>query len=257
MTELSWRVASVSDRGLCRKENQDNFYVSPDERVFVVADGMGGVKGGAEASRIAIETIQKLWKESAPHPNDKEEIQKWLVDAVALANENICDAADKIATSSRMGTTIVIAVQTTGKELHIAHVGDSRAYAMKDGTASTLTSDHSVVNEMLKNNRITVEQCRTSPFKHLLTRCLGHHRDVEVEKTEVEIVSKQWIILCSDGLSSVLSDEQIGASIETCESADQVCQNLLSKTLEAGAPDNVTIVAIQYEPAGEDGSNNH
>lgn len=256
MSELTWEVATVTDRGLSRKDNQDNFYVSPDERVFVVADGMGGVKGGAEASRIAVETIQNMWKESAPHPDDKDAIQKWLTEAVAQANENICDAADKLATSSRMGTTIVIAVQTSGKDLLLAHVGDSRAYIKRDGenAAATLTSDHSVVNEMLKNNRITAEQCRTSPFKHLLTRCLGHHREVEVENTEVQINSKQWLILCSDGLSSVLSDEEIGASIENCQSPDEACKQLLEKTLAAGAPDNVTIVAIKYVPKDGDGN---
>lgn len=251
MNKLTCRVASVTDRGLSRPENQDSFYISPDERVFVVADGMGGVKGGAEASRIAVETIQELWKEDAPHPTDEAEIRKWLLDAVARANHNICDAADSKDSASRMGTTIVVAVQSDANEMHIAHVGDSRAYILKEGRISTLTNDHTVVMEMMRNNKLTEEQCRNSVYRHLLTRCLGHDRDVEIDHTDIKLSSGEWIILCSDGLSGVLTDEQILESMKNCDTAQDVCQKLLAKTLDHQAPDNVTIVAIQYQKGEE------
>lgn len=209
MSKVSWCVAGVTDRGLIRRDNQDNYYVSPDQRLFVVADGMGGVKGGAEASRLAVEAIQSLWKDKPPQLTDHLKIQEWLQEAVENANESVCAAADVINTDSRMGTTIVVAVQADESKVHIAHVGDSRAYLMKQGSIGALTHDHSVVYEMMRKEKLTLEQCWVSPFKNLLTRCLGHDRDVAVDTTEVELNAGEWIVLCTDGLCGVLRDEQI------------------------------------------------
>jgi protein phosphatase len=255
MRKLTWQVAGITDRGLVRADNQDNYYISSDERVFVVADGMGGTKGGATASKIAVETVKQMWDEQRPDTKDKEAVQNWLQEAVTKANNNICDEADGSVGCKGMGTTIVVAVQPEeGEEIHIAHVGDSRAYVLKEGTIEPVTNDHSVVMEMMRKDRLTPEQCRTNPFRHLLTRCLGHERDVEVDKTNVGLADPAWMVLCSDGLSSVVPDEEIGSTIIACDSAGEVCQKLLTKTIDAGAPDNVTIVVVKYGfDEGQDG----
>jgi protein phosphatase len=212
---------------------------------------MGGVKGGAIASRIAVETLKKMYDSKRPDLADKDAVQDWLQEAVAEANKNICEESETIS-GPRMGTTIVVAVQPDEGDVLIAHVGDSRAYMLKNGSIEPVTSDHSVVMEMMRKDKLTPEQCRTNPFRHLLTRCLGHDRDVEIDKTQVECDQGNWMVLCSDGLSSVLSDEEIGSTISDCESAEEVCQMLLAKTLEAGAPDNVTIVTVKYDNEGSE-----
>jgi len=254
MDKLAWRVAGVTDRGLSRRDNQDNYYVSADERLFVVADGMGGVKGGAEASRLAVAAVESLWKEKPPKLSDHALIQDWLQEAVENANEAVCQAADAIAAEARMGTTIVVVVQSDEDRAHIAHVGDSRAYLMKDGEINTLTHDHSVVYEMMRKEKLTLEQCWVSPFRNLLTRCLGHDREVVIDKTEVELSEGAWIVLCTDGLCGVLRDEQITSVMTECKTAEEVCSKLVASTIEAGAPDNVTIIAVQYGPDSVDGA---
>src|ERR1700722_3526379 len=145
MSKLAWNAASVTDRGLVRKDNQDRCYVSPDQRLFVVADGMGGIKGGGEASRLAVEAIELFWKEEPPQLTDPASVQDWLQRAVEKANESVCAAADIINSHSRMGTTIVVAVQADENKVHIAHVGDSPAYLVKQGSIGALTKDHSIV----------------------------------------------------------------------------------------------------------------
>lgn len=255
MDKLGWSVAGVTDRGLTRRDNQDNFYVSPDKRLFVVADGMGGVKGGAEASRLAVEAVEKLWKDKPPTLSDHTKIQDWLQEAVEKANESVCKAADAHGSESRMGTTIVVVVQSDEDKAHVAHVGDSRAYVLKNGEINTLTHDHSVVYEMMRKEKLTLEQCWVSPFRNLLTRCLGHDREVVIDKTEVDLGEGTWIVLCTDGLCGVLRDEQITAVMAECSTAEDVCSKLLASTLEAGAPDNVTIIAVQYGSDSNDGNN--
>jgi serine/threonine protein phosphatase PrpC len=246
MGRLNWSVAAVTDTGCKRSENQDNFYVSPDNRVFVVADGMGGERGGATASRLAVEAVAKLWEEEKPHATDKQRIEQWLQDAVASANSSVWHTSSKDATVHGMGTTIVMAVQTDDGHLYIAHVGDSRAYLVRDGVSKVLTQDHSVVMELLLQGKISQEQFRTSPFRNYITRCVGHNAKVDVDNTPSEVAHGDRIILCTDGLPAVLCDESIGEIAEHYDNPDDACAQLLKETLAGGAPDNVTIVVVYY-----------
>ncbi len=145
-----------------------------------------------------------------------------------------------------MGTTVVVGVQSTEDHLQIAHVGDSRAYLLRNGQPKLLTTDHSVVQEMVRAGRLTEEQARINPYKNLITRCLGHEPEVEVDQTPVDLRPSDWIVLCTDGLSTVLRDEQISAVIDKDVDPQDVCDALVKLTLDGGAPDNVTVVAIQY-----------
>lgn len=250
---LKWRVAAKTDPGCQRQKNEDNFFVSPDERVFVVADGMGGALGGARASQLTVEAISQLWNERRPHANDSEAIRQWLNDAVLKANRSVREVADKDASVQGMGTTVVVAVQSTDGYMQIAHVGDSRAYLIRDGKPKLLTQDHSVVQEMVRAGRLTEEQARINPYKNLITRCLGHDEKVEVDQTPVHIEPGDWIVLCTDGLPTVLRDEQIGDVVDSAMEPIEACDVLVKNTIDGGAPDNVTVVAVRYLP-GDNGS---
>ncbi len=246
MTALSWQTAAVTDRGVKRSENQDNFYISPDDRVFVVADGMGGELGGATASRIAVQSVDELWKHSPPDLSDKDKIHQWLVQAVSNANSAIFSVSAHDPTVHGMGTTIVVAVQSDDNLLHIAHVGDSRAYLLREGKTVVLTQDHSVVMDLLLAGKISLEQFKTSPFRSYITRCVGHNTKVEIDKTPVEIRPGDSILLCTDGLTAVLDDEEIGEIATVEPGPEPMCKSLVQKTLDGGAPDNVTVIAICY-----------
>jgi protein phosphatase len=243
---LKWRAAARTDAGCQRQRNEDNYYVSPDSRVFAVADGMGGAVGGAKASKLAVEAIEKMWKETPPPLTDREGIQKWLQETVTLANQTVWHEAEEDQAVRGMGTTVVVAVQSEGGIIEIAHVGDSRAYLLREGKPILLTNDHSVVQEMVRAGRLTEEQARINPYKNLITRCLGHEEKVEIDQTTQELKSKDWIVLCSDGLPTVLRDEQISETVGDTREPDGVCEELVKQTLDGGAPDNVTVVVIKY-----------
>jgi protein phosphatase len=253
---LKWRAAARTDAGCQRQRNEDNYYVSPDNRVFAVADGMGGAVGGAKASKLAVDAIEKRWKELPPPASDRESIQKWLLETVTLANQSVWHEAEEDSTVRGMGTTVVVAVQGEDNYMEIAHVGDSRAYLLRDGKPTLLTNDHSVVQEMVRAGRLTEEQARINPYKNLITRCLGHEEKVEVDQTPVELKRGDWIVLCSDGLPTVLRDEQICDVVSTTHEPDGVCEELVKLTLDGGAPDNVTVVVVNYfDPEDSDNGN--
>lgn len=251
---LKWRAAARTDAGCQRQRNEDNYYMSPDQRVFAVADGMGGAVGGAKASKLAVEAIEKQWKENPPPNNDREGIQKWLQETVNLANQTVWQQSEEDSTVKGMGTTVVVAVQSDDSYMEIAHVGDSRAYLLRDGKPQLLTNDHSVVQEMVRAGRLTEEQARINPYKNLITRCLGHEEKVEVDHTPVNVRDRDWIVLCSDGLPTVLRDEQICDVVAKKDEPDVVCEELVKQTLDGGAPDNVTVVVVQYFDSDSNGS---
>lgn len=250
MKKISWQISAVTDPGLKRDENQDNYFVSDDNRVLVVADGMGGMRGGSKASRIAVGTIESYLKSKPMDKNEnKEELAEWLVQAVAEANSMVFNAAADDPEARDMGTTIVAIAQTDDGEIQISHVGDSRAYLIRDGKTIVLTQDHSVVMEMVAQGKMSEEQLKTSPFRHYLTRCVGHKKKVEIDKSPTTVKPGDWLILSSDGLSGVVDDEEIAEIVGTCDSPKEACDDLLNETLARGAPDNVTIICAYYTDA--------
>jgi protein phosphatase len=243
---LRWRVAARTNPGCQRQQNEDAYYVSADSRVFAVADGMGGALGGARASTLAVEAIDTCWRETPPPSGDRAGVQQWLQATITFANQRVWRAAEADRSVRGMGTTVVVAVRDEDPAMAIAHVGDSRAYLLREGTPTLLTNDHSVVQEMVRAGRMTQEEARINPYKNLITRCLGHDEHVEIDHTTVELQPRDWIVLCSDGLPTVLRDEQISDVVSDAQDPDGVCEALLQQTLDGGAPDNVTIVALVY-----------
>lgn len=252
MQKMKWTISAISDRGLQRSENQDNYYISPDERVLVVADGLGGAAHGAIASRLAVEAVEETWQESPPDLSNLEATQTWLTDVVAKANRAILDWPGSDV-SDRPGTTIVMAALCDDGTMTFAHVGDSRAYVVRDGDAKPVTIDHSVVMDMVRKYKISEEQAWSNPYRNLLTRCLGHDPEVEVEHTVADFAPGDWVILCSDGLNCVLRDNEIGEVVSQSESPVQACDGLVDNVFWRKAPDNVTIIAVHYETANGNG----
>lgn len=251
MSSFSWQTAGVTDRGLVRADNQDNYFISDDHKLLVVADGVGGAKGGALASRLAVEAMQESYKDSPPDLGDVSSIQSWLLKSVEKANLSVVETAKTEEGAKDMGTTIVAAVFADDHSLQIAHAGDSRAYLVTDGEAKVLTIDHSVVMEMHMRGQLTLEQARTNVYRHLITRCLGHETDVEVDIGQHETTGDGWLILASDGLSEAVHEEDIPDCLTDCESAQDACEKLLAKTMDGGAPDNVTIVVARFAGCGK------
>lgn len=252
---LKWRTAALTDVGCQRQKNEDSFFVSPDDRVFVVADGMGGALGGAKASYIAVNTIETSFKNSPPQTSSVESIKKWIQETITEANKSIFHQSETDASYKGMGTTVVVAVQSDDDTLIIGHVGDSRAYLFRDKKHKLLTNDHSVVQEMVRAGRLTEEQARINPYKNLITRCLGHDEKVEIDHTPVALQPNDSIVICSDGLPTVLLDEQICRIVSNQSDPTKVAHDLVDETRAGGAPDNVTVVVIKYLDANTSSEN--
>jgi serine/threonine protein phosphatase PrpC len=237
-----WHVAALTDKGCHRTTNADAYYISADERVFAVCDGMGGTLGGTHASQLAIATIATLWHMNPPHPTDLSLIREWASKAISAANESIYISAQEDPALAGMGTTIVIAIQSLNREIEIAHVGDSRAYLFRP----TLSTDNKLV-------LLTQDHTQTQgDYRNLTTRCLGHADKIEASYATIQLAANHWIILCSDGLPTVLWDGQIGEVLEKATSPAEACDDLITECIAGGAPDNVTVLAIHYEKSGGD-----
>jgi PPM family protein phosphatase len=242
-SELSW--AFRSHHGVLRAENEDYVGAYPnavaEERgpLFVVADGMGGHAAGEVASRIAVETVLDAWvagSETAP--------RQALRAAARAANSAVFEASFDHARRG-MGTTLT-ALALAGGEALIAHVGDSRAYQVRDGQCSQLTSDHSRVAEMLRMRLISPEQAANHPARAMLTRSLGGEPAVQVDLVRTDAMPGDVFVLCSDGLWDLVSRRDIieatGADVESA------AERLLALALERGAPDNVSVVVVRINP---------
>ncbi|HMY04820.1 MAG TPA: protein phosphatase 2C domain-containing protein [Candidatus Obscuribacter sp.] len=245
MQNSTWLTAGLTDRGLKRKDNQDNFLISDDKRLLVVADGMGGASGGEKASKLAVGTIEAYWNEAPPDYTQPNQVEHWLKEAVARANAAVRSAALESRDSPNMGTTLVMAILSDEGHVHIAHVGDSRATHISNEEVVGLTTDHSVVMEMFKRGQLTKEQCRVSPFRSIITRCLGHDEQVAVDYCLKVLGPGDWLVLASDGLSEVVQEKELKETVNNLEMPEEACSTLLEMVLSRDAPDNVTILSAR------------
>jgi len=247
------RVGAASDPGLKRAQNEDSFgcWLPEDPEdgrrrglLLAVADGMGGARGGQVASRLAIETIGSAWRQS-----DGANLAGELRAALAAANLRIHGESESRPELAGMGTTCTAAVLRDG-ELAVAHVGDSRAYLVRGGRIRQLTHDHSLVGQLVQERQITAAQARTDPRRNVVTRSVGVGPQVEidVEGAGEKLAPGDTLILCTDGLHGLVSDEElrVGASEPDPDSG---CRTLISLARERGGPDNITVVLARVESA--------
>ncbi|MBQ4600078.1 MAG: Stp1/IreP family PP2C-type Ser/Thr phosphatase [Oscillospiraceae bacterium] len=240
----SW---GLTDPGCVRPQNQDAYkmeYLDRNTLLCVVCDGMGGAKSGNIASKLAVdvfvEEIKQTWKSGM----DREKTDQMLYGAVKLANFTVFDQAQQFEEFYGMGTTLV-AVLLSGKDATLVNVGDSRAYRVDREGIRQLTTDHSLVQMMVQRGELTPERAKTYPGKNLITRAIGTEPVVECDLFRCKLERGDCLLLCSDGLSNLLDEQEIlfevvhGVNMESC------CQRLLDIAKDRGAPDNVTSVLVQ------------
>ena len=234
-----------SDIGLVRDSNQDSFYgiaISNDVILGVVCDGMGGANGGDIASKIAVETVVKKIKDEYNPNMTSSDIKDLLINTIYVANNNIFDTALINVELSGMGTTIVLTL-VIDNEVHIAYVGDSRAYVVNKDGIRQVTTDHSIIQEMIQNGEITQEQAKTHPNKNIITRALGVSIDVEADYIKEPFSKDDFLLICTDGLSNYLSAETMYKEFLD-NNVEALPDVLISSAKKCGGNDNITVVVI-------------
>jgi serine/threonine protein phosphatase PrpC len=229
-----------SDTGLQRRENEDSAYAASP--LFVVADGMGGAQAGEVASRIAIEAFQDGLGD-AGSPEER------LAERVRAANRQIHERSRTETGREGMGTTLT-AAYLDDSQLAIAHVGDSRAYLFRDGRLSRLTQDHSLVDELVRRGKLTEEQAAEHPQRSIITRALGPEPDVEPDTFTYPVRAGDVLLLCSDGLTSMISEDAVARILASSQVLDQAARTLIQEANDAGGRDNVTVVLFRLEEVG-------
>ena len=241
---MALRVAEEafrSDTGRQRTANEDSYYAKAP--VFAVADGMGGAQAGEVASRIAAESFEPAVRGEQPP-------EAYLRSIAEGANERIHSLAQNDSTRSGMGTTLTAAM-VEGDEVSFAHVGDSRAYLWRNGELRLLTSDHSLVEELRRQGRLTSEQAEDHPQRSIITRALGPEEEVMVDTLTFSARPDDVFLLCSDGLTTMVKDDGIAAALSSSESLDEAVTRLVAEANQAGGRDNITVVAFRVEGAEE------
>ena len=239
--EARIELASRSDMGQVRSANEDScdtFERADGTRLLVVADGMGGHQGGATASRTTVATISEIFGQDTSN-----HIEAMIERAIATANIRVYEMAQENRELEGMGTTVVAFVLDSHHRGTVAHVGDSRAYRVRRGQLEALTTDHSVVAEMLRRGLISADEAASHPRRNEILRSVGVLPEVEVEVAAVEVAPGDRFVLCSDGLSGVVSDDEIAAVVQS-ETPGMAVDVLIRMANERGGPDNITVQVL-------------
>lgn len=258
------RSAGLSDIGLVRKVNEDNFLciklneyldIEDDVYIFMVADGMGGAKAGEIASKMAVtevlEYIKQNYTNVMNNNNKDEDIFKVLNKAIEHSNDKIYKKSILDSECSGMGTTLslTLIIKNNG---YFAHVGDSRIYLIRDNSIVKLTEDHSLVAELVKNGSIKPEEAINHPQKNIITKALGTDYSIEADNIKHILKSGDNLIICSDGLSNMVSDQELIKILTNASSLDSACTDMISCAKSRGGNDNITVVIIEVCKGGEE-----
>ena len=237
----------VTDPGCVRVQNQDTYQIEElgrDAVLCIVCDGMGGAKSGNVASSLAVEVFVDEIRRTWVNEMSQAEIDQMLQAAVKLANFTVLDQGRQFEEFSGMGTTLV-AVLVKGKEATIVNVGDSRAYRINEGGIQKVTVDHSLVEMMVLRGELTPEEARNYPGKNYITRAIGTETVSESDLFHVDMEHGDYLLLCSDGLSNIVDDQEMLFEVVHGEEKAKCCEQLLEIAKMRGAPDNVTCVLVQ------------
>ncbi|HKQ98638.1 MAG TPA: Stp1/IreP family PP2C-type Ser/Thr phosphatase [Candidatus Polarisedimenticolia bacterium] len=255
---LEIRAVGMSDVGRKRKLNEDTFAAADNLGLYVVADGMGGHAAGEVASRLAVESIERhmaglptgdatapsdisspAFDQSLPAPARK------VIAAIRMANQEIVRSVRHDASMRGMGTTVVMAY-IQGRRVYIGSVGDSRAYLVRDDEITQLTDDHTFVNEQVRAGTLTAAEARRHPARNILTRAVGSSDDVDADVVEHDLEAGDLILLCSDGLTTMIDDEDILQVVRRQGNDPQrACRALIDLANDRGGDDNITAILIQ------------
>lgn len=253
------RSSGLSDVGVIRSHNEDCFDIDPRNQVFVVADGMGGHSHGEIASRIAVDAIREFVEQTS----DADSTLPFEMDAtlgrhgnrlraaIRVAHDKVLRAIREDASLHGMGTTVV-GLLLDGGSAAIAHVGDSRVYRLRKGQIELLTQDHTWVNEQVVAGFLSEEQARAHPLKNVVTRALGGETEVDIDVREWQVEAGDLFLLCSDGLTTMLTDEEIVSRLAGGEQLEESCSRLVRDANARGGYDNVTVVLVSIVDQGDD-----
>lgn len=235
-----------SHRGMVRKTNEDYYYISAhqkNQKLAIVADGMGGHNAGEIASRMAVETIVEIFDNSIDEYNENptDLIEK----SIREANYRVFSYAQDHEDCKGMGTTLVLSFFDEGK-VYLGHVGDSRGYLIRNGEIIQITKDHSLVQELLDNGTITLEEVENHPQKNIITRALGTEKSIEIDCYNIALEKDDIILLCTDGLVLHVDLQESLELFESSSSMQELASTLVDQALERGGLDNITVVAIKY-----------
>jgi protein phosphatase len=225
---------------MVRKSNQDNWFIDPDGQFFLVADGMGGHAGGEEASRIAVDVIRHYLQERWGVQSDS---QILLESAIEKANEMILQDQEVFPERADMGTTLVVLMFHNGQSW-LAHVGDSRIYRQRQNCLEQLTEDDTWVARAIKLGELTAEEGRTHPWRHILSKCLGRRDLSPISINPIDLQPGDRLLLCSDGLTEELGDEEISKYLSSPSSNTEIAQALVEAAKANGGKDNITVVVV-------------
>ncbi len=246
--EKSVKIGAFTDKGKTREINEDNFFVSEFEdgsgiRFCIIADGMGGHNAGEIASKIAIDEIQTYIKESYHEGMTDQQIIQMMQDSMKKANTVIYNKSLENEMYAGMGTTAILCF-IQNHYLCVAHVGDSRAYLIRGNDMYQITTDHSMVEELVNSGSITREEAANHPQKNVITRALGGDKDTQVDIYIQEYMSNDIVLICTDGLTNMLTNSEILAVINSHNNLQLAVEELISIANDKGGLDNITVVAI-------------
>jgi serine/threonine protein phosphatase PrpC len=250
------RFSGDTNVGMKRDHNEDSFYLPVNERLAIVADGMGGHASGEVASRMAVEAIIGYFRETEsdqpltwPFKVDRGQAQNInrMTTAIKLANQQIFEEAERNAECRGMGTTVVSTLFLDDAMI-IGHVGDSRLYRVREGAIDQLTEDHSLLNDYIRMKRLSENEIAAFPHKNVIVRALGMKSSIEVDIIIEHPRLGDLYVLCSDGLSGMISDADIANMAVEEGDLDMLCERLISSANNNGGIDNITVVCARLEP---------
>lgn len=251
---MQFKASGITDVGLKRKGNEDYFSTEDSLGLYVVADGMGGHLAGEVASRIAVEVINKCYRKWVGEDTSEDELYgypdnsltnlgNYLFSGIRVANRVVYELAMEYTQYHGMGTTVAILL-VTPKLIIAANVGDSRIYMVRDGQLERLSRDHTIVTEQVEMGVMSEEEAASSPLRHILTRNLGSAENVEADVFEIVPSSNDRFILCSDGLTDLLADDEILDLTQSESEPKKLCNKFVEKVLKRGAHDNTTVITV-------------
>lgn len=243
MTAIQY--AGLTDQGRLREENEDRWLADPQQGLYLVADGMGGMFGGALASQVVVEILPRLIRKRMRDLDqpDPSKVEHQVLAALSELSERLHNEAKSEFGSGAMGSTAVLALVGDRQAL-VAHMGDSRAYLLRDGRLRQLTTDHTVIQLLLDAGEITPDEVADHPARGQLTRFVGMPGEPLPEVQSIGLAAGDRLLLCSDGLSGMLSDEQILNVLEEESVPEAACRQLVAAANEAGGRDNVTVLLL-------------
>lgn len=224
--------------GRVREENEDSILLLPDLGIFAVADGMGGHRGGKVASQMIVGELRNLTQSRAPLAPGE------LADLITVINERVHTASLRDFALEGMGSTCSLLLVRDAKA-HVAHVGDSRVYLARAGVMTQITSDHRAVQELIDGGALTAAEAESHPLRNMLTRSVGVDDEVDVDRFDFDIRPSDVLLLCSDGLTSMLGEREIESILTGVSDLEQAAERLIGRANESGGQDNISVVLVR------------